>query len=154
MKVIICICALLMINFVNAQSKIIDDYGPVTVKELKDKEEWFSPIYNYYKVDSLELANIKEIDKMTFKIFLGTWCSDSKVLVPKFIKVLDYLKVPKKNIKLINVNHSKSEPKKMIEKYNVKYLPTIIFYKGDKEFNRIIEFTEKSIEKYFIKSKF
>ncbi len=55
---------------------------------------WFNSNYNMYEVDSTSLAKIADKIKNTdITIVMGTWCSDSRTLVPEFYKILDYLKL-------------------------------------------------------------
>ena len=55
-------------------------------------DEWFTPTYLSYRVDSTTLVSLgSKIDDIKIIMFLGTWCSDSQVEVPQFYKILDHI---------------------------------------------------------------
>ena len=55
--------------------------------------EWFLTNYDAYEVDTETIENIKPLLKeITIKVFMGTWCSDSRRDSPAFFKLMDFLK--------------------------------------------------------------
>ena len=51
---------------------------------------WFDPMYQSYKPNQKALETIREnINDYNIKMFMGTWCADSQLEVPKFYKLLD-----------------------------------------------------------------
>ena len=78
---------------------------------------------------------------------MGTWCDDSRLLVPQFLRVMDKLKFKKNKIEFIGLDHEKNSPYNHDEIYEIVNVPTIIFYKDDTEFNRIVELTIETLEK-------
>lgn len=111
---------------------------------------WFKSEYNYYVVDSstLELVST-ETDSLFIKIVLGTWCSDSKEQVPRFLKILDYLNFPSNNLSLIFVDRKKQAGNIDIADLEIKLVPTIIFYKKQIEIGRITETPNITLEEDF-----
>ncbi len=94
-------------------------------------------------VDSIKalISNIKCV------IILGTWCGDSKEQVPRFLKILDMLKIPMSDISYICVDREKSAPGMNVkEKYLIEKVPTFIFYRKDVEIGRIIETPKTTLE--------
>jgi len=113
---------------------------------------WFNSEYNMYEVDSTALKNASEKlknDKIT--IVMGTWCSDSRREVPRFYKILDYLGYPSDKVKLIMVNRNKKGSSDETDGLNIERVPTIIFYKNDKELGRIVEYPQESLDKDMVK---
>ena len=47
---------------------------------------------------------------------------------------------------MIAVDRTKEEPKAEVEGYEIEYVPTLIFYREQKEIGRIIETPELSLE--------
>ena len=113
---------------------------------LKDS---FNINYNDYKLDITTINKIKPYldDDLNVKIIMGTWCDDSKLLVPQFLKIMDKLKFKKNKIEFIGLDDNKNSPGNEKEIYKVKNVPTIIFYEDDKEVNRIVELTIETLEK-------
>ena len=113
---------------------------------LKDS---FNINYNDYKLDVTTVNNIKQYldNDLNIKIIMGTWCDDSRLLVPQFLKVMDKLKFKKNKIEFIGLDHEKNSPYNHDEIYEIVNVPTIIFYKDDAEFNRIVELTIETLEK-------
>ena len=117
---------------------------------LKDS---FKLNYNNYKVDQIIIDNIKRLLKrdVSVKIIMGTWCDDSRLLVPQFLKVMDKIKFNKRKITFIGLDTEKKSPNKHHEIYEIINVPTFIFYRKEKEINRIVEITIESLEKDILK---
>lgn len=108
---------------------------------------WFNTEYNDYSVDSSTLDLIStNTDSLFIKIILGTWCGDSREQVPRFLKILDYLRFPTDNLLLIFVDRKKLAGDFDIEDLDIKLVPTIIIYKNQTEIGRIIETPKISLE--------
>ncbi|MCX8009752.1 MAG: thioredoxin family protein [Ignavibacteria bacterium] len=106
---------------------------------------WFNSEYeNYSVVDSL-VMKINQ-DGLTITIVLGTWCSDSRREVPRFLKILDKINFDKENLTLFAVDRKMKFEGFNSEKYNIEKVPTFILYKDGCELGRIIETPKKSLE--------
>jgi len=84
-------------------------------------------------------------------IAIGTWCGDSKDLVPKLYKVLNGLNIAYEDIMMIGMDRDKTtltkEGKKLSKKYKITLLPTFILIDKDgNEAGRIEESVSKSVE--------
>jgi len=111
----------------------------------------FKEYYADYNTDTKTLTELsKHIEGIKIKLVLGTWCQDSKMQVPRFIKVLDQISFMEENLEIICVDRSKQTHAFSIKDIDVNYVPTFIFYKDGKEIGRIIESPEKSLEKDFL----
>ena len=96
----------------------------------------------------------KYIDKMKVKInlvditvVLGTWCSDSKIQVGRFFKVLDRSGYNEKRATVIGVSRKKIAFTTNIEHLGIELVPTFIISQNGKELGRIIESPKKSLER-------
>lgn len=116
--------------------------------EKGEFKEWFDKEYNDYQVDKkiLDLLNGQWRD-IKIIIIMGTWCSDSKREVPRFYKILDYVKFKKKNLKVICVDRDKKAREVDVSQYKMQYVPTIIIYRGGSEMGRIVENPAETLEK-------
>ncbi len=108
---------------------------------------WFDPTYQIYTVDTTALKDAPALlNNVDITIIMGTWCSDSKMEVPHFYKILDYLKYPTDKVKLIMVDRDINAPGTNVKDLEVDRVPTIIFSRNNKEIGRIIEFPRESFE--------
>ena len=79
----------------NTGEKILIGITSKKVYQDKDFSEWFNNEYTNYKVDTDLLSHYKDkLEGKVIRIVLGTWCSDSRREVPRFIKILDFLDFP------------------------------------------------------------
>jgi len=109
---------------------------------------WWNPEYNMYDVDSTEVEKLKVILKdIDITIVMGTWCSDSRVEVPHFYKILDEIGYPTEKVTLINVNREKQGLENEVEELEINFIPTFIFYKAGEEMGRIVETPYETLEK-------
>ncbi len=115
--------------------------------------EWYTLEYDNYSVDEKILKDL-DLDKFqnsVINIIMGTWCGDSQREIPRFYKILEYLKFDKHNIKSIAVNRIKEVPGMQISRLGIEKVPTFIFYLDNIEIGRIIESPEISLEKDIVK---
>jgi len=117
------------------------------VFEQTEFKDWYNTEYFAYEPDDFILEQIKlNFDSLKIKIFMGTWCGDSRREVPRFIKIIDQLEFNKKHLTIINVDRKKESPNKEEKDKNIEYIPTFIIYKNDTELGRIIEFPIVTLE--------
>jgi hypothetical protein len=114
--------------------------------------KWFDPEYSEYRVDTASADSLADaINNIDIVIVLGTWCSDSHREIPRFIKILDYLKYPSEKLTMKCVDRKFKTLSSDIDIYRVEAVPSIIFYEEGKELGRIIEVPDESLEKDMIK---
>lgn len=119
---------------------------------------WFDANYIAYTVDQKSISVLKDAFKdVQVKVFMGTWCGDSRRETPRFYKLLDAINFDEKNLEMITVNRSKKTPKNLEQNLNIIRVPTFIFYKKDpktnekKEIGRYVEYARESLEKDILK---
>ena len=97
--------------------------------------------YNIYKTDNELARTIKENSKgISVKVVFGSWCGDSKINVPAFQKIVDASDFDKTKVEYIAVDRKKEGGSVDVSKLDVKYVPTFIFYRNNKEIGRIVEY--------------
>jgi len=112
--------------------------------------EWKQNEKNY-QPDSSTVALLRKIlssKNSTFRIYLGTWCDDSKQHVPAFMKVADLLNL---KAEYIGVNRKKECPFTDCKNWDINYVPTVVVFVDGKEVGRIVETPEVSVEKDLLK---
>lgn len=113
--------------------------GTSDKKLLQENYSWFTQKYNNYTPNTQVIKQLKPLLRnVTIKAFMGTWCGDSKRETPPFYKIIDAAGFKEKNITMVAMNRSKRY-NGMEKTYNVRRVPTFIFYKKDKEIGRIVE---------------
>lgn len=113
---------------------------------------WYSKNYDDYVVNKSLVKMVKDsINHYEIKVFLGTWCGDSKREMPRFYKVMDAIKFPEDQIEVIALDRTteayKQSPNGEEKELNIHRVPTFIFYKNGKEVNRIVEFPKETFER-------
>ncbi len=116
-------------------------------------------IYYEKQFETYESKNsvVKKINAITINggieivCVFGDWCSDSKLQVPRFYKLLDELNFPLTNTKLIAVDRTKKAQSLDISEYKILRVPTFIVYFNEQEIGRIVETPNKSLEKDLLK---
>ena len=119
-------------------------YGVINKNLLMshDGYSWFTKQYNQYQPTKNNL-NLSDIE---IRIFMGTWCHDSKREVPRLIKILDNLKYDYSKLVIVGLTKDKKGYFKDYTKFNILNTPTLIFYRNDQEIGRIIEKPKDSLE--------
>ncbi len=116
-------------------------------------DAWFKKNYDDYKpetavIEALKNQNLKEYK---IKIFLGTWCGDTKREMPRFVKILDQIGFSTQNITFIATSmeekHRKQSKNGEEKGYDIFRVPTFVVEKNGVEVNRIVEFPVLSLEK-------
>ena len=109
---------------------------------------WSNKGFDNYTPESEPLNKLFDIDKsgLIIKIVMGTWCSDSRREVPRFMKVLYYWQFPVDNVTFIGVDDAKKSPVEEYIKLDIQRVPTFIIYKNNIEAGRIIENPTTSLE--------
>lgn len=109
---------------------------------------YFKSQYEVYEPSAKYVDKMKtKINLVDITVVLGTWCSDSKIQVPRFIKVLDQAGYNEKRMTAIGVSRKKLAFTTNIEHLNIKLVPTFIVYQNGKELGRIIETPKKTLER-------
>jgi len=113
--------------------------------------EWFLKNHTAYQPNSEITAQLKnELSEYTIKLFMGTWCGDSKREVPRFYKVLEESNFPMERLTAVAVDRGaktyKQSPGGEHEGLNIHRVPTFIIYKDGQELNRIVEEPVNTIE--------
>jgi hypothetical protein len=139
-----------------AQQMFTDEDGVKIVKGkftrhllVKDPAfKWFSEAYTHYKVDEDAIHFFKQLaPKVVVKVYCGTWCEDTKKLLPGFFKTIDALGVPEENITLIGLDRDKkSGIDKLDNSDDIGRIPHFIFYYENVQIGEIVEFVDNSIE--------
>lgn len=108
---------------------------------------WFDKEYDFYRVNAERLKKIKPLlkDKRVVLI-MGTWCEDSQREVPGMMKILNEAGYNTAKMEIIAIDEDKRTKEGLEKAYDLAYIPSLIFFEGEKEMNRIVEFPINTLE--------
>lgn len=126
-----------------------DASGNKVVKGFLSKQElatdtaftWFAQNQKSYTLNAdvvKSFASGKEA--VNIVVFGGTWCGDTKQILPNFFKTADAAAFPENRITLIGVDHSKKTLYNLSEAFGITNVPTFIVMKDGKEVGRVVEY--------------
>ena len=112
-------------------------------------DSWFNSGYDNYTPGQEELAKIKtNLPKVDLiRVYMGTWCPDSRREVPMFFKLLETAGYDLEKVEMIAVDRSKTAPDGSHELYDIQRVPTFVFYKNGEEIGRFVEHSRETLEK-------
>ncbi len=88
--------------------------------------------------DAVEfLRALKE--KVTIKIFLGTWCQDAQIHVPFLFKALQRADNDRITVRIIAMDQRKLDRDGLVEWYQVAFTPTFVVEHKGIEIGRVVE---------------
>lgn len=112
----------------------------------------FKSQYEAYTPKAKAIQKIKaKINEYDIKIVFASWCSDSKLQLPRFYKILDLAEFNKSQLETIGVDRTKNALVFDIADLNIELVPTFIVYKNGEEIGRIIETPKKTLESDLLK---
>jgi len=118
---------------------------PIFVEDWQDR-------YDVYLPDRVVARKLKKIFKknkdISIKVFMASWCGDSKQHLPDFVKLVHQTKL--RDVRYYALNRQKEmDDLDFIDLYsfNIERVPTFIVYKGGQEIGRIVETPQVSLEK-------
>jgi len=151
-KILIVIISIFLVSgsvFAQSQAEILrDDNGNKILKGIISRKElendtafaWYSENLKGYTPQSQAVAELKKNTNIQFITFMGTWCGDSKFIIPKFYSLLDASGFPQDKVTLIGVDRNKKTLSHLAEALNVINVPTIIVMNNGKEVGRVVEY--------------
>jgi thiol-disulfide isomerase/thioredoxin len=108
--------------------------------------DWLGHKENY-KPDAAQISYLQQhLPQYHLIVFMGTWCSDSKSLLPMLHAVLTQAKYPVQRLTMYGVDRAKTAKNGEEKTYAIKFVPTIILMKDNKEAGRIVESVQTSME--------
>jgi cobalamin biosynthesis protein CbiG len=118
--------------------------GILAIAEMKEKYDTEYPVYSP-DPEALQQLRILVSNKK-ISIVLGTWCSDSRLQLSRFYKILDDAGISENCVELICVDEMKKASPGLIDHLDIVSVPTFIFMENNREIGRIIESPKGSLE--------
>ncbi len=117
--------------------------GFMSKNDLKNDSAfmWFAENQKGYVPDASALYALnKNRDSIHILAFGGTWCSDTKNLMPKFYFLAEAGGLSENHITLIGVDRNKKTLYNLTEAFNITHVPTFIVLKNGREIGRVVEY--------------
>jgi thiol-disulfide isomerase/thioredoxin len=117
--------------------------GFMTQKELTTDSsfQWYAAnLKGYTPLEGTVQAFKNAKDSIHILAFGGTWCDDTKHILPKFFATTDAAGFSADHITLLGVDLNKKTINHLSEAFNVTRVPTFIVLKNGKEIGRVVEY--------------
>ncbi len=101
---------------------------------------WFSENQKNYTAYAKAVDALKKNKDVQLVVFMGTWCDDSKFIIPKLYSVSEAAGFSEKSITLFGTDRAKTTTGRLAEAFKIVNVPTIIVMKEGKEVGRVVEF--------------
>jgi thiol-disulfide isomerase/thioredoxin len=117
--------------------------GLVTRSDIeKDSSfKWFKQNYDLGQANAAAVNAFHEkASQFQMVIFFGTWCEDSRNLLPVFYRLADRSGYPLDNITLIGVDREKTTLNELHKVFHIINVPTFIVMHNGREVDRVVEY--------------
>lgn len=119
--------------------------GECSWDEWQKATNWESANDNLFSQSGIDsLKQLVDKNNISFYIFAGSWCGDSKSELPKIIKLFQLIKLNEAKYKLFGVDRSKLEPSNTSSNFSIERVPTLIILSNGNEIGRIVEYPTTS----------
>lgn len=107
---------------------------------------WFETAIKSYQPDQRYVAALEAAkNKYTFLVFGGTWCDDTRVILPKFFALQEKSGISDQRITLVGVDNAKKSIGNLATVMNITNVPTVIVLENGKEVGRVVEYGSTGI---------
>lgn len=123
--------------------------GERTWEEWKAEAGWPSYSADSFQPPAAKIEDISRLEKQnsaTFLIIGGSWCQDTKINLPRIMKILRLASVSSGDVHLYGVDRHKREPSGTAKRWHISRIPTVIILSHGRELGRIVEHPKISWE--------
>ena len=125
-----------------------DTYGNKVLKGFMNKKElasdtaftWYTQNFKSFTPNTEVVKQFSNKAGISLVVFGGTWCDDTKQLLPKFFATTEAAGFPEDHLTLIGVDRNKKTLYNLSEAFAVMNVPTFIVMKDGKEVGRVVEY--------------
>lgn len=122
--------------------KIISGY--YTPDAFVQATPWRKKVDARYKPNADVLSALAKADSFEMRVFMGTWCHDSRRDVPKLFALKD--KLPLRSLELVVLDTTRVDARKLAPANNVRGLYVMQVLRGGREIGRITEKPKQRLE--------
>ena len=121
--------------------------GWVSQDQLFEAIPQYKKDFDAYNPDTKAINTIRmfthDVDVL---VFFGRWCSDCARELPSLLKTLNVAGNEHFKVRLLSLEKNKADAENLVDRYSLEYIPTIVLSINGREFGRIIEKAELSVE--------
>jgi thiol-disulfide isomerase/thioredoxin len=149
-QILIAAFVIFSVQIASAQTEITREAnGTKVVKGFMTKQElatdsaftWYAENQKGYTPDQNALQLLRaNRDSINIVAFGGTWCDDTKYILPKFFALADAAGLSPDRVTLLGVDRSKKTIQHLSEAFGITNVPTLIVMKNGKEVGRVVEY--------------
>jgi len=122
--------------------------GPLTREDILSALPDWQIVADGYQPRAEDVERLKAVTvPVEIRIYLGTWCSDSKAHVSEFFKVLDAVDNPLLSASYVGIPRDRALRAAYYQGQTIERLPTFLVRVDGREKGRIIEVPTVSIER-------
>jgi len=119
--------------------------GPVYYQDILDQFPEWGDAHDEAEINEKIVDDLRQIEiPLTIQCFLGTWCSDSYMGVPPFMKAVQQSQNPNIEIELIALDRRRDDPDHLGPQNGIELVPTFIVKRDGVELFRMIEFPQRT----------
>jgi thiol-disulfide isomerase/thioredoxin len=127
----------------DSADKVLKGIITRTTLETDPAFSWLKSNMQYGRPDDAAVQAFREKkDQFSLVVFVGTWCLDTKNLLPKLYQLTDASGYPLEKVQLIAVDRQKQAANNLHQQYKVYSVPAFLVMKDGKEVGRVIEYGE------------
>lgn len=128
-----------IIDSANGNQKILK--GEITKDELA-LYNWYEPNRkSYTNPEQTAITGLKlNSQNVNIVVFAGTWCEDTRIILPKFFRLIEESGFPESRIVMYGVDRNKKTSGSLAGDYKIINVPAIIVMKDGREIGRVVEF--------------
>ena len=114
--------------------------GPLDLSELWDWRPTWQARRDAARPDAAVVESLAKIDRPhTVRIYLGTWCGDSRANVPPVLAALEAAANPNLQVELTAIQRGFTEPMSIVRDAHLTNVPTIVVEDASGEVGRLVE---------------
>lgn len=135
-------------SFAQTSEISVDKNGARIIKGFINKPDlfsdsslqWFTASYKNISLNPLTVQFFRRgKDSVYILAFGGTWCDDTRQILPKVFAIADAAGFSQERIILLGVDRDKKTVQHLSETFNITHVPTFIVMKNGRETGRIVE---------------
>ena len=149
-----CILLLSLFSAAQTQYEVSRDGSDKILKGIISRDliandtafKWYKQNQSGYKPNAEAASALKsKSSALELIVFAGTWCSDTKYILPKLFALIDSASFPNDRVTLIGVDRNKKTLSHLAEALGVLNVPTVIVMKDGKELGRVVEYGKTGV---------
>jgi len=129
---------------VAAETVLLGRVRPEAILSISEEWRQNRDAYRPSQTDIRRIALLQV--PATLDVYFGSWCSDSRREVPRFLKILDEASPQRLKVRFFGLDRTKKEPARLVRRGAIQRVPTFILRSGGREVGRIVETPQTSLE--------